>query len=168
MLSIQDILSQVSGASFISIDTITVPVLTGGKKNPFQGMIHKVMVGANVMVFSMKHGGSAYENMVKRRLVKEWKDAESFVLGQRAWGTRVEGTPFVEHNGQLYLEVIFLKAGTSHYLYDGHPIDSSDIVGLKDGEKSDQGGLDNKVVIRTFRVDNISSITVDGQRHILN
>lgn len=164
---LEQILANVNGASFIGIDSETIPTLLGGKKNPMQGTIRKVMIGANVMVFQNKNG-SAYDAMVQRRLAAEGKDPESFQLGERKWGTRRQGTPFIEHNGELYLEVIFLRPGKSHYLHGVRPIDPSEITGLQqDKQEAEQGGLDNKVIIRTFKADSIKRIVIDGQAHVL-
>lgn len=167
MSHLQSLLADVNGNTIISIDTVTIPTLTGGKSNPMQGKIRKVMIGGNVMVFTNKNS-NGYENMVQRRLAQEGKDPESFELGERSWGERIKGTPFVEHKGQMYLEVIFLRPGKSHYEHGVRPIDARDIIGLKEaGETGDQGGLVNKVIIRTFKADSISAITINGQRHVL-
>lgn len=162
--SIKDVFSNVSGSSFISIDTETTPKLKGGMKNPMQGQVRKVMIGANVMVFTNKNS-NAYDNMVKRRLAQEGKDPESFKLGERAWGTRIAGTPFVEHNGDLYIEVIFLKPGTTHFMHGVRPIDRNDIIGLEEKSEGEQGGLENKVIIRTFKADSIKRVVIDKQVH---
>jgi len=151
----------VNGATFIAIDTITEPKLKGGKRNPFQGRVRKVMMGASVMVFQNKksHG---YDNMVKRRLVKEGKNPESFNLSPRAWGVRLSNTPIVEHKGQHYLEVIFLKSGEVHYEVDGVKTEPANIDGLNlIKEEGQQGGLNDKVIIRTFKVANIANITIN-------
>lgn len=167
MTKLQQLLADVNGNTIISIDTVTVPKLKGGKSNPMQGVVRKVMIGANVMVFTNKRS-NGYENMVMRRLAQEGKDPSSFQLGPRAWGQRIEGTPFIEHNGALYLEVIFLKPGKSHYEHGVRKIDRSEVIGLEEAsEGGEQGGLENKVVIRTFKADSISSITINGERHVL-
>lgn len=159
-------ISNVNGASFISIDTVTAPKLSGGKSNPHQGRVLKVMTGANVMVFQNKNS-NGYENMVNRRLVEEGKDPSSFTLSPRQWGTRVENMPIVEHtkNGvtKHYLEVIFLKSGKSHYLIDGNLVPASRIQGLQEATEGEQGGLSDKVVIRTFDIENITEIRADGK-----
>jgi hypothetical protein len=159
-------IANVSGASFVTIDTVTVPKLAGGKSNPHQGRVLKVMTGANVMVFQNKNS-NGYENMVNRRLLAEGKDPASFTLGTRTWGTRLENMPIVEHtkNGETkhYLEVIFLKAGKSHYLIDGNLVPASRIQGLQESTEGEQGGLNDKVVIRTFDIENITQIRADGQ-----
>lgn len=164
-MNIREILKNVSGASFIAIDTITPVTLRGGKKNPLQGRVTKSVKGSNVMVFQNKTT-NAYENMVNRRLHQEGKFAD-FEVGPRAWGSRIPNTPFVEHDGQLYLEVIFLKAGERKMLVDGVEHNGA-IEGLVEtGDKAEQGGLENKVIIRTFNVANIKSITVDHTTHVL-
>ena len=80
---------------------------------------------------------------------------------------RIAGTPFVEHNGQMYLEVIFLRAGKVHYTHGARPIDKAAITGLQEKEEAEQGGLNNKVVIRTFKAESIQAITINGARHVL-
>jgi hypothetical protein len=167
MSELQAILENVNGASFVSIDSVTEVKLTGGKKNPFQGRVTKVVTGSSVMVFQNKKS-NAYENMVKRRLEQEGKDPESFSLGERKWGSRIPETPFVEYNGNLYLEVIFLKAGKSVYLVDGQPFEG-EIQGLEKAEVSEdsQGGLNNKVVIRTYKAGSITAVRIDKQEYKL-
>lgn len=161
------LMQAVNGASFISIDTETVARLTGGRGNPLRGRVVKRMVGANVMVFQNKVM-SGYENMVMKRLVQEGKDPFAFILSPRQWGERLQGQPFVEHGGNYYLEVIFLKAGAVTYYVDGVERDRSTIPGLiLEPLEGEQGGLDNKVVIRTFKCENIRAITINGQRVVL-
>lgn len=156
----------INGSSFVGMDTLVEVVLTGGQKNPMQGRVTKRMVGAQVMVFQNKNV-NGYEAMIQRRLVSEGKDPASFVLGERTWGVRVPNMPIVEHtkNGETkyYLEVIFLRAGTVEYRLDGKPIAESDIIGLKPGAAGEQGGLDNKVIIRTFAADSITELRIDGK-----
>ena len=149
------------GGTFVGLDTETPVKLKGGKKNPQQGRVTKVMKGAQVMSFSNTNG-SAYDAMVRRRLEAEGKDADSFELSPRAWGERISGTPFVEHKGEHYLEVIFLKAGEVQYQLDGQSVPESEIEGLPDKQEGQQGGLENKVVIRTFKLENVTALRAYG------
>ena len=151
-----------AGGTFVGMDTETVVTLKGGKKNPQQGRVTKQMTGATVMCFSNTNG-SAYNAMVLRRLEAEGKDPASFELSPRAWGERIAGTPFVEHKGAHYLEVIFLRAGAVQYRIDGKPVDESEIEGLPEKREGEQGGLENKVVIRTFAMDSITALRANGQ-----
>ncbi len=157
--------NHVNGATFISLTTETDPRLLGGKKNPHKGNVQKVMCGGNVMIFQNKniHG---YDAMVKRRLTKEGKDPSSFELADRKWGVRVPNTPFVEHKGEYYLEVIFLHTGAIHYELGGKLIHSRNVRGLpKKPVEGKQGGLNDKVIIRTFKVSSIRSLVIDGQEY---
>lgn len=159
----QRVFGALAGGTFVGIDTRTDVRLTGGKRNDMLGRVTKVMRGATVMVFTNSET-NAYAAMVRRRLAEEGRDPDSFELGERVWGTRIAGTPFVEHNGKYYLETIFMRPGAVEYLLDGQPIDKSDITGLptpKTDEDS-QAGLDRKVVIRTFALDSIMCLRANG------
>jgi hypothetical protein len=160
-MNIRQIMDSVNGGTFISIDTETSVKLTGGASNPFQNRVTKRVVGSNVMVFQNK-SVNAYDAMVKRRLEKEGKDPSDFQIGPRQWGTREIGTPFVHHKDKLYLEVIFLSAGEVTYLVDGKPYNGL-IPGLPVRKEGNQGGLEDKVIIRTYSVENITSITINHE-----
>jgi len=78
--------------------------------------------------------------------------------------------PIIEHTKdgvtKYYVEVIFLKAGTYEYLLDGAPIAKGDIIGMKEAAEGGQGGLDNKVIIRSFAADSITAVRVDGKEFV--
>ena len=154
--------SGVLGASFVGLDTLTIPTLKGGKGNPMQGEVAKFNEGSSVMVFQNKNS-NGYENMVMKRLIAEGKNPESFELGKRTWGTRIEGTPLIEHKGEYYLEVIFLKSGEVSYYHEGKEIHKNEVIGLEEKEEGKQGGLDNKVIIRTFKVASLISVRINSK-----
>lgn len=172
------IFSNVNGGSFIGIDTVTevplpktLPSATIGKtrdENPYAGEIFKRHTGANVMVFQ-NNNTNAYDAMVKRRLEEEGKDPNNFKLQPRKWGKRIPGTPFIEHvkdgKTHYYLEVIFLRAGETTYLHGVRPIKKSEIYGLKEPKEGNQGGLDDKVIIRTYSFKSIRAIRIDGTEY---
>ena len=161
----------ISGASFVGLDTLTAVKLTGGQKNPQQGRVTKRMTGASVMCFQNKTV-SGYEAMIHRRLIAEGKDPANFAVGERAWGTRLPNLPVVVHNrdgeDSYYLEVIFLRPGTTEYLLDGQPVKREDIQGLPvvKEDPDAQGGLENRVVIRTFAAESITALRVDGKEFV--
>lgn len=160
-------LYNLSGGTFVGMDTVTTPILKGGKKNPMQGRVQKLMKGATVMCFSNAET-NAYEAMVQRRLQQEGKNAEDFKLSPRAWGQRVAGTAYVEHKGKWYLEAIFLRSGQVQYTLDGEHIDKNSIEGLAEPEENPQGqgGLGNKVQIRTFALDSIVALRINGREWV--
>jgi len=156
-------LDGLAGGTFVGLDTLTQVKLRGGRKNPMQGRVTKMMTGAQVMCFSNTNG-SAYDAMVRRRLEQEGKDPASFELSPRAWGERVPNTSFVRHKGQVYLEVIFLRAGKTTFFLDGGEISREEIEGLDEGAAGEQGGLENKVVIRTFALENVTALRANGRK----
>jgi len=164
------IFDNVNGSSFVGIDTLTDVPLVGGKKNEHQGRVTKRTVGNQVMVFQNKKS-SSYGDMVNRRLIAEGLDPASFELQPRTWGERIPETPFISHFKDdvttFYLEVIFLRAGTSTYFLDGLAIPKAGIIGLKEASGGEQGGLENKVIIRSFKLTSIEKVRIDGMEYVL-
>lgn len=154
---------KVRGSTFMSLDTITDVKLTGGKKNPLQGRVTKSTRGANVMIFAGTDQ-NGYENMIKRRMLEEGKDPSTFVLGTRTWGTRIAESPFIEHNGKHYLECIYMSPGKTTYFVDGKETPKADIEGIPETKENpdSQGGIENKVVIRSFSLDSIVAARIKG------
>jgi len=156
--------NHMNGTSFLGIDCETQVPLRGGKANPMLGRVVKRTTGSNVMIFANKFI-NGYDAQVRRRLVAEGKDPNSFVLSPRKWGERVPGLPLIRHvkDGveKFYLEVIFIKAGEVQYFLDGVPIDKKDIVGLPETENGEQGGLDNKVIIRAYAMDSLRVVRMN-------
>lgn len=152
-------LAQVQGSAIASITAETAVTLKGGKKNPLQGKVTKRAENANVMFFTNTNS-NAYNNMVRRRLEAEGKHAEDFTLGKRVWGERIDESPFIQHKGQLYVEVVFLAPPQSvKYFVDGAETDKAQIPGLpEDTKEGKQGGLDNKVILRTYKLDSIKQV----------
>jgi hypothetical protein len=122
------------------------------------------------MVFQNK-SSSSYGDMVARRLLAEGKDPASFELQPRTWGERIPETPFISHtkDGEttFYLEVIVLNSGKSSYYLDNAPIAKSDVVGLKTATEGEQGGLENKVIVRSFKLSSITAVRIDGMEYKL-
>lgn len=170
--ALKEKVESIKGTTFAGLNTVTSVKLKGGKKNPQQGRITKKTVGANIILFSNTQD-SGYVSMVRNRMIAEGKDPDTFVPKERAWGKRIDSTPFIEHNGNYYLECFFVSSGKSTYFLDGNPIDKSDIEGLDDPKeeptdkyKESQGGVENKVVIRTFSLSSIESIKLKGEEYI--
>lgn len=164
-MDLLQLLSNVNGNTFLSITTETVLPLLGGKKNPMKDRVKKITTGTNCMVFQNKNV-NGYEAMVQRRLASEGK--EPFTLGPRKWGSRVPDLPVVQHEDRMYLEVIVLRTGAVHYELDGVAIHPNDIQGFKDEYLGgEQGGLDNKVVIKCYAFDSLRAITIDKTTYTL-
>ncbi len=152
-------LMQLDGCAIGSLVTETKVPLLGGKKNEMKDRVTKFAEGGNIMLFTNKND-SSYRKMVAKRLAKEGKNPANFVLSPRTWGERIPETPFILHKGEYYLEAIFLSApGKIQYKLDGQNIAKEDIKGLKaDSGEAKQGGLTDKVIIRTYKLSSILEI----------
>lgn len=162
--NLKELVSTIKGTSFAGIDTLTEVKLKGGKKNPFQGRVQKKTTGANIMLYN-DSSKNVYGNMVKKRMLEEGKDPETFELKPRAWGTRIENSPFIEHKDKYYLECIFVSPGKSVYLVDGVETPKEEIEGLETEKKvseTSQGGIENKIILRTFSLDSIEEVRLRG------
>ncbi len=159
-------LKNVNGTTFIGIDAAIPVKLAGGQKNEFQGRVTEVLSHVSVMV-STNRNGNTYANMVNKRLKEEGK-RKVFKLSNRSWGTRVWGTPLITHKDNLYLQAIFLRKPTPTFLVDGKPVDASEIPGIPERKLGGkQGGLKNKVGIRTLNIEHITAIRMGGVEYKL-
>ena len=188
--NILDLVGNINGTTFASIDTTTEVKLSkkmstcvkddqsgiiqalldaGVETNPFCDKIFKHTSGTSVLLFSNSKT-NGYENMVKRRLEQEGKDKESFKLSPPVWGERIKDTPIITHNGEYYLEVILQHSGDSSYVIKDKDnfykhIDKDLIFGLpKTRENSTgQGGIENKVMICRYKLKSITGIRCNNQ-----
>ena len=153
-------LSKLSGSTFIGLTTVTVPKLTGGKKNAMLGRVTKRVV-SSVQIFTNQNV-NAYRNKRNKNRAAAGND-KPFELSPRAWGERVPNTPFVTHKGNDYLEVIFNRVTETEYLLDGNPIAKDSIQGLP---KSRPASETDDVIIRTFKLESIKAMRAFGEEYI--
>lgn len=169
---VEVIMDNLHGSQFIGLDTQTDVKLRGGKKNPLQGRVYKTNEGVVGMIST--NMPALYQNMVNRRLAKQHGVDERMMIAEEwfksqtpKWGRIIEGTPFIEHNGQYYLRVIFVKNGCVMSFVDGIPTDKQFIEGYPESkEEAHQSGLNNKVVFRTYKVDSIQAIRLNKKTFI--
>ena len=175
---IEQLLERFQGVTFASLDTVTVPVLKGGKANPFQNRIEKRCNGLRVMLFTNTKS-SGYENKVKRHLEQAGLDPDSFKSGPLPWGERVPNSPFITNGGKLYLQCVFLsqfKVEPEYYATDeinispicfwepGMRIEAKEINGLNERTGSEHQGLERskQVIVRTYAIESIVALRAMG------
>lgn len=144
------IFANVHGATFVGLDTKTLPRVSGA----LAGWITKHTQGMNVMVFQ----NPQWENLVNKRL-KAMGLPSGFKAGPRPWGTRLPNLPIVEYADAYYLEVIVLSPGKVTYKQASMPVQKDLIPGLEDDRPSQTG-----VVIRCFHADSIECVHLNGMR----
>lgn len=147
---IEDILNQIKGCTFATLDATTKPSAGVRKKIRNEG----------VMLFTNK-GGSAYEAMVKRRLESVGRDPASFTVSDLPWGERVDGTPIIVHRGVSYLQAIVIRDGECECFIGNTLVDCDGLVSNRNAPN--QGLPEGKQVIcRTYRIENLSRIVLMG------
>lgn len=155
------------GAFIVSFVAITVPQMVKkhretGEVNPFSSVKKRTYING-VLNFN-------YRNAVNRQRQREELIA-NFEPLPRAWGDRVDGTPFVVHvpKGQdtpvVYLEVKVQRLLATEYVDDlGRKMDSEALRPyLKDRPiEGERQGVEHAVVLRDYKLSNIESIAIDG------
>lgn len=147
-------------ATPVTILSVTVPAMkkTG---NPYYGNVRKI-TSANVFI------NFHYANSVNNRRNKEGKDTD-FVAKPRVWGTRIPGTPCVEHKGNLYLETRFLKTANVEYIdTKGNPVSKTVLEPfLQKSKKTSRQGVDEVVILRDYKLENIVGMNFLGDEFII-
>lgn len=154
-----NLLASIKGCTFAALDTVTTPILKGGKSNPMQGKVEKHCTGHRVLLFTNKNS-SGYENKVRRHLEREGKNPDSFVMGGLPWGERIKDTPFIHNKGKHYLQCVFLASGEVTYRYkeSGETILKEEIIGLNERSGSEHQNLDDQVIVRTYAIESIVAL----------
>ncbi len=122
--------------------------------NPFIGAIKSQRIKVAV--------GTDYQKEVNDQRAIERK-SENFVAEQMKWGETNEGV-IVEHNDKRYLKTIIVeKDDNAQYIFGGKFIDYELLRPFIPPYKpSAKQQLAEEVKVRTFALDNIISVTIDG------
>lgn len=159
---IEALASNHKGNGFAHILTRTVPAMNK-TNNPFFGNILKI-------TDSQVQWGFYYLNSVNNQLEREGKPRNA-ELKNRQWGTRIEGTPLVEHTNKkgehrLYLEVKIERVNSVKYITvdTGEEIEKDTLAPwIKERRKSStQSELTKEIFLRDYALDSILWMRADG------
>jgi len=154
-----ELLKNLKTATPATVITQTIPKMRK-TNNPYFDKVTKFMK-ANVFI------NFNYEKSVNRVREKEGND-EVFEASKRVWGTRIQGTPLVEHKGNYYLECRFLKHCKSTYLFENKVIDDSDISDfIYEGSNAEHQGVFEEVILRDFKIESILQIKFNKEVYIV-
>lgn len=114
----------------------------------------------------------SYSNAVNNQRMLEGGDPD-FIPQAPKWGTRIPGTPLISHIKKgsditsFYLMTRVLRSTPSDYYINGKFVDSIPVVEAIKGNvrhyPSKSQGTEKEIVIRTFKLDSIKAITMDGE-----
>lgn len=129
--------------------------IKGGKGSGFSGRIQK---NTRCQVVLNPHYANSVNNQ-RGRETEVGEYMEEFVAIPRSWGTRIEGTSFVEHRGKTYLEVQVLRSLTTEYFIDGQPVPNDVAQALLHAPReSKRQTTDKAVILRDYNVENITRV----------
>ena len=148
---IQDLIAKIKGCTFASLDSVTYP----------SKGIRRECVKESVILFA----SPGYEDMVNRRLASIGKTAD-FAVSSLPWGERLDNSPIIYHvkDGvpRHYLQTILLKEGECHFYICDTEVDPAQL-GLPRSGVNQGLPRENEVVVRTYRLDNITAIRLMGE-----
>jgi len=152
-------LAERKGASLVSLVAATEPSMRK-RGNPYHGHITKY---ANVLGMI----NWRYEASVNRQRTREGQPAD-FEAVPRAWGLRVEGTPFVVYQDKLYLE-LKVERPLNHYYQrsDGEIISDQRLAPWLPARPKPKQGVEKPIILRDYQVDHLVAVAHGGEILIL-
>ena len=153
------------GANIVTVQTITPAKMNKGGRggvavNPFidKGIQKVSMINCQLQ--------SDYENVVNNQLAREGK-AKTFTAAARVWGSRVNDTSVVEHNGEFYMAYRALKCLRTRLMDAKGRFVSEDAVKpwISKPSKAKRQGTDTEIVWRTPKLSNIRKIHINRKRY---
>ena len=152
------------GAKFAQLYTLTDVSLP--KSNQYHGRVTKQSCINVQLNFN-------YANAVNNMREKEGKERD-FTPAAIKWGTRIPYTPLIMHTRKgeteqtAYLMTRVLRFNPPAYFIDGKQVlDIPTLDEIKDDLASysnkEHQGVDQEVIIRTYKLSSIKAITLDGE-----
>lgn len=161
-----DLLRNARGATIVTVEARTEPRLlarhpVSGQPNPLKGNLIKVSRVNGIINWG-------YEGSVNRQRARE-EMTPDFEALPRKWGFRLPGTPLVEHDGRLYLELKVERSLDHRYeTFDGLELDSADVEAYLPQRSASRQGVSRQVILRDYALDNIISIRMGGMTYIVS
>lgn len=160
---LQKILQNVGSCKFVGLITETEPAIKSPKTSGMAGRIKKISE-----VTLLTGDSLSYESVINRRRKKVGLEAVEQVK-PRKWGQRIPNTPFVIHNGQLYLETQIIAVGNVKYLLDGKEVPKEEVKEfLTEKKEGDIYGLGkDQPIWRDYKLGSIREVRADKHHYIV-
>ena len=191
---LEGILLRVAGVETLGIVALTDPDLyvnaggdrKAGVKCPFKDVQKRAVVKRAMTNFSYlrsrdnenaRHWGKQIEALREAGNVAEAEALEAagpakHELQPRTWGERLQGTPFIRHKGNLYLEMRMQKDGPAKtlvetsYFAEGKPVTKDELAPwIKAKKVNDNDPID--FYYREYRTDHIVEVRSGGETYVV-
>jgi hypothetical protein len=158
-----------------------------GQKCPFKGVQKRADISRAMTCFeylrARNNENARLHGQQVEALRAEGKEAEAAALEQagpkehelqpRRWGERIQGTPFIRHKDNMYLELMLRKAGpasastvTSYFDENGQEIDKAALAPwIKKRAESESDP--QEFWYREYRTDHIVEVRAFGEVYIV-
>lgn len=155
----------VVGAPFVTLLTNTEPSNMRKTNNPYWDRERKVWTIRKITRINGQINWS-YANAVNNQRnreqtpLNELGEVERFIPAPRQWGERINGTPFVYHNNNFYLELKAQNVYSVEYVHeDGHVVDVEELrQWIPTHEEGKRQQVEHPVILRDYKVTNIVEI----------
>lgn len=122
--------------------------------------------------------GANYQNAVKREGARQGVEAENFESEKLPWGKWLVPNKVIENEGEFYLRVQTTPgmrkrsaAKVLSYRANGKFLNYEDIKPFlpekSESKKQQRAGLDETVMVRTYKVSNLKKIRIGGQTYVV-
>ncbi len=161
-----DILCNLPGKAIVKFTTRTQQKLKAAWKNTGNQPVIKESSILGVLNFH-------YTGEVNEQLQFEGA-ATDFTALPPTWGRQIERTPICVHTPQsTQVETMYMYAKIEetespvYYLEDNTPISADEIRGYMYSHGSSRQGTENEIVVRKWKLENITSFTYRGVQHLI-
>lgn len=142
----------IKGATFVTIETETLP---------------KVIKGASPLVKRSRVNGVInfiYENSVNKQREREGSEKD-FEAAPRTWGEH-ETAAIVTHKDKNYLQLKVEKSQEPEYFSGGERLQKAVAEQiLYQSKSSSRQGVEKEVIVRTYKIESIRKITINGETY---
>jgi hypothetical protein len=140
----------------VGMITVTVPKMKK-RSNPFFGRVLKI---SYITAFI----NCRYSRTVNLQRVREAQPA-NFRARERAWGSKLEKRPLVEHDDQYYFEVKLQARKSQLRLTETGEVIPPETIKpfIAPLKKNPRQRLNREVILRDFRVDHVAELRINGE-----
>ena len=149
-------LNGIEGSQPVGMITLTIPDMKK-RSNPFFGRVIKI---SHITAFI----NCRYSRSVNLQRIREAQSAD-FRARERAWGSKIEKRPLVEHDDQYYFEVkLQARKSQLRLIETGEVIPPEAIKPfISPVKKNRRQRLNREVILRDFRIDHVAELRIGGQ-----
>jgi len=149
------VLQAVKGAKIATIITETVPEMKK-RNNPYLNVVKRSTLN---MVFNFNYRAAVNKALNENDITVQVGNK----AGKRVWGEKVPNSPFIMHNGAMYLELKLNRpADKVQYFLDGKEVAADQVTPYLYKRNA------KLVPMNDIKIQNIKELRVNGMQYVVN